>query len=175
MLEASLRWVSVRVSPGVDVGSRDACMAALFAVGAQGVHEDGTALVTHFPPSTDLEAVHIALTEADIQQLVVHDKWLATLNASLSAELDRVSQTLTRRIRELAERYAKVYPKVAMVVQAGGSLAGLLALKRGTIDIAAMSRDLTEEEDTPNARAHLVAINEHAHLEGCEPPMLTYR
>jgi len=63
--DASLRWVSVRVSPGIDEGSRDACMAALFAVGAQGVHEDGTALVTHFPPSTDLEAVHLALTEAD--------------------------------------------------------------------------------------------------------------
>jgi type I restriction enzyme M protein len=53
---------------------------------------------------------YASLTEADIQQLVVHDKWLATLNASLSAELDRVSQTLTRRIRELAERYATPLP-----------------------------------------------------------------
>ena len=65
MLEASLRWVSVRVSPGVEVGSREACLAALFAVGAQGVHEDGASLVTHFPPSTDLAAVHVALTVAD--------------------------------------------------------------------------------------------------------------
>jgi ribosomal protein L11 methyltransferase len=40
-------------------------MAALFAVGAQGVHEDLAALVTHFPPGTDLEAVHRAITEAD--------------------------------------------------------------------------------------------------------------
>ncbi len=62
--------------------------------------------------------------------------------------------------KALAERFARLQPKVAMVVQAGGSLAGLLALKRGTIDVAAMSRDLTEEEDTPNARAHLVGINE---------------
>jgi ribosomal protein L11 methyltransferase len=38
-------------------------------VGAQGVHEDGAALVTHFPPGTDLEAVHRAVTEAD--ELVV--------------------------------------------------------------------------------------------------------
>lgn len=65
MLDASLRWMSVRVSPGVEAGRRDACLAALFAVGAQGVHEDGASLVTHFPPQTDLEAVHIALTEAD--------------------------------------------------------------------------------------------------------------
>jgi type I restriction enzyme M protein len=55
---------------------------------------------------------YATLTEADIQQLVVHDKWLATLNASLSAELDRVSQTLTRRIRELAERYATPLPQL---------------------------------------------------------------
>lgn len=65
MRDASPRWISVRVGPGIAEGSRDACLAALFAVGAQGVHEDGTSLVTHFPPQTDLEAVHIALTEAD--------------------------------------------------------------------------------------------------------------
>jgi ribosomal protein L11 methyltransferase len=34
-------------------------------VGAQGVHEDGRTLVTHFPPGTDLAAVHLALTQAD--------------------------------------------------------------------------------------------------------------
>ena len=65
MRDASQRWISVRVGPGIAEGSRDACLAALFAVGAQGVHEDGTSLVTHFPPQTDLEAVHFALTEAD--------------------------------------------------------------------------------------------------------------
>jgi ribosomal protein L11 methyltransferase len=63
---ATARWISVRVQPGrLSEGSRDACMAALFACGAQGVHEDGTALVTHFPPGTDLTAVHAALSEAD--------------------------------------------------------------------------------------------------------------
>ena len=65
MLDASLRWMSVRVSPGLESGSRDACLSALFAIGAQGVHEDGTSLVTHFPPQTDLEAVYFALSEAD--------------------------------------------------------------------------------------------------------------
>jgi hypothetical protein len=32
--EVSLRWISVRVRPGVEVGSREACLAALFAGGA---------------------------------------------------------------------------------------------------------------------------------------------
>lgn len=65
---ATSRWISVRVLPDRgQVGAREACLAALFAVGAQGVHEDGPALVTHFPPGTDLEPVHQALTEADEQ------------------------------------------------------------------------------------------------------------
>ncbi len=59
----------MRVQPDRAPGARDACLAALFAVGAQGVHEDGASLVTHFPPDTDLEAVHRAITEAD--ELVV--------------------------------------------------------------------------------------------------------
>jgi len=61
---------------------------------------------------------YATLAETDIQQLVVHDKWLAALNASLAAELDRVSQTLTRRIRELAERYATPLPALADEVEA---------------------------------------------------------
>jgi type I restriction enzyme M protein len=43
---------------------------------------------------------------------VVDDKWLATLAADVQGELDRVSQTLTGRIRELAERYATPLPQV---------------------------------------------------------------
>ena len=59
-------WISVRVSSASATDdARRAALAALFAVGAQGVHEDGAALVTHFPPGTDLAAVHVALTEAD--------------------------------------------------------------------------------------------------------------
>lgn len=64
------RWISVRVRPDRAPGAREACLAALFAVGAQGVHEDGPALVTHFPPNTDLELVHRALTEADEQVVI---------------------------------------------------------------------------------------------------------
>ena len=52
------------------------------------------------------------LTEAEIQILVVDDKWLATLAAAVQGELDRVSQTLTGRIRQLAERYATPLPQL---------------------------------------------------------------
>jgi len=43
---------------------------------------------------------------------VVDDKWMARLSATVQGELDRVSQTLTGRIRQLAERYATPLPKL---------------------------------------------------------------
>ncbi len=52
------------------------------------------------------------LTEDDIKTLVVDDKWLATLAGAVQGELDRVSQTLTGRIRQLAERYATPLPQL---------------------------------------------------------------
>jgi len=52
------------------------------------------------------------LTEDEIKTLVVDDKWLAALAAAVQGELDRVSQTLTGRIRQLAERYAAPLPQL---------------------------------------------------------------
>jgi type I restriction enzyme M protein len=58
------------------------------------------------------------LTEADIKSLVVDDKWVATLATAVQGELDRVSQTLTGRIRELAERYEAPLPQIVDEVAA---------------------------------------------------------
>ena len=52
----------------------------------------------------------------EIKALVVDDKWLATLNAAVKGELDRVSQKLTGRIRQLAERYEVPFPQLVNVV-----------------------------------------------------------
>ena len=57
-----MSWLSVRVVPARE---RDAALSALFAAGAQGVHEDGNALVTHFPPEADVEGVATAVRDAD--------------------------------------------------------------------------------------------------------------
>jgi type I restriction enzyme M protein len=51
-------------------------------------------------------------TDSEIKTLVVDDKWLATIAAAVQGELDRVSQTLTGRIRQLAERYAAPLPHI---------------------------------------------------------------
>ena len=45
------------------------------------------------------------LTVDEIKTLVVDEKWLVTLATAVQGELDRVSQTITSRIRLLADRY----------------------------------------------------------------------
>ena len=45
------------------------------------------------------------LNESEIKTLVVNDKWLATLEAAFHGEMNRISQALTQRIKQLAERY----------------------------------------------------------------------
>lgn len=57
-----------------------------------------------------LAAKYPQLTEDEVKNLVIYDKWIRALNISIQGELDRVSQTLTSRIRQLAERYAKPLP-----------------------------------------------------------------
>jgi type I restriction enzyme M protein len=58
-------------------------------------------------------AKYPTLTEAEIKTLVVDDKWLAALDAAVHGELDRVSQQLTQRVKELAERYNTSMPQIA--------------------------------------------------------------
>jgi len=62
-------------------------------------------------------AKYAHLSVAEIQTLVVQDKWLATLTASVQSELERVSHALTGRIRQLAERYAKPLPALGNEVE----------------------------------------------------------
>jgi len=59
-----------------------------------------------------IHAKYPQLSEAEIKAQVVDDKWLAALAVSVQGELDRVSQTLTGRIRELSERYAIPLPQL---------------------------------------------------------------
>jgi type I restriction enzyme M protein len=50
------------------------------------------------------------LSEAEIKTLAADDKWLGALDAAIHGEMDRISQGLTRRVRELAERYEARLP-----------------------------------------------------------------
>jgi type I restriction enzyme M protein len=53
------------------------------------------------------------LSRAEIQTLVVEDKWLAALDTAIHGEMDRISQALTQRVKELAERYEAPLPQMA--------------------------------------------------------------
>src|SRR6266436_6487311 len=63
-------------------------------------------------------AKYSKLSKDEIKTLVVDDKWMGTLTAVVQAELERVSQALTARIRQLAERYATPLPKLTEEVEA---------------------------------------------------------
>lgn len=57
-------------------------------------------------------AKYAQLGDVEVKTLVVDDKWLAVLAASVQSELDRVSQALTGRIKQLAERYGSPLPQL---------------------------------------------------------------
>jgi type I restriction enzyme M protein len=56
------------------------------------------------------------LTETEVKILVVDDKWFAALDATIHGEMDRISQVLTQRVKELANRYEMPMPKMVDLV-----------------------------------------------------------
>lgn len=48
----------------------------------------------------------------ELKEMIVDDKWLRAIENDINDELNRVSQRLTSRIEELAERYAHTLPKL---------------------------------------------------------------
>ena len=71
------------------------------------------------------------LSPDEIKALVVDHKWLATLEAAVQGELDRVSQTLTSRIRQLADRYASPLPDLTEEVNRLSARVGTHLAKMG--------------------------------------------
>lgn len=61
---------------------------------------------------------YATLTEAEIKTLVVQDKWLATLQVNIKAEIERITQQLANRVKELEERYTEPLPKLTESVEA---------------------------------------------------------
>ena len=57
------------------------------------------------------------LTTDEIKTLVVDDKWLAAITQAVQGEMERISQRLANRIKELAERYETPLPAQQQSVQ----------------------------------------------------------
>lgn len=52
------------------------------------------------------------LTEKETVELVVECKWLDTLEQAVAGEVERISQQLTGRVKELSERYGQTLPEI---------------------------------------------------------------
>ena len=57
------------------------------------------------------------LTEVEIKTLIVEDKWLATLEANIIAEIERITEQLTNRVKTLVGRYSETLPDLTKRVQ----------------------------------------------------------
>ncbi|MCV5426426.1 type I restriction endonuclease subunit M, partial [Escherichia coli] len=58
------------------------------------------------------------LQDNEIKTLLVEDKWQASLRGALEAEIERVTQQLATRVKELEERYAEPLPALEAAVEA---------------------------------------------------------
>jgi len=66
-------------------------------------------------------ARYATLTEDEIKTLVVEDKWFASIQAAIDAEVERLTQRLAGRVKELDERYARPLPELEREAEAFGA------------------------------------------------------
>ena len=52
------------------------------------------------------------LTEEDIKRLVVENKWFGKIRAFIEEEVEKLTQELSSRIKELEERYSQTLPDI---------------------------------------------------------------
>jgi type I restriction enzyme M protein len=57
------------------------------------------------------------LTDPEVRELVVEGKWLASLGQAVACEVERVSQALTGRLKQLGERYGEALPQISVRVE----------------------------------------------------------
>ena len=63
-------------------------------------------------------ARYSSLTEAENKSLVVGDKWFASIDSAIKGEVQRITQQLAGRVREVEERYASPLPELEHEVEA---------------------------------------------------------
>ena len=61
---------------------------------------------------TALIVKYANLSADEIKKLVIEKKWFASLDKRLSDEMQRISQQLTSKVSELAERYSQTLPEI---------------------------------------------------------------
>ena len=54
-----------------------------------------------------------------VKNLLVEDKWLETLRTAVQAEIERVTQHMANRVKDLEERYAEPLPALLESLETG--------------------------------------------------------
>jgi type I restriction enzyme M protein len=57
------------------------------------------------------------LSEAEIKSLAIDDKWFAAIRTAIEGEVQRITQRLAERVKELEERYANPMPELVERVE----------------------------------------------------------
>ena len=65
-------------------------------------------------------ARYATLTEAEVKTLVIEDKWFASIRDAMEGEVQRLTQGLAGRVKELEERYARPLPELERDVESFG-------------------------------------------------------
>ncbi len=58
-----------------------------------------------------------SLSELEIKDLVINDKWITSIVGDVNGEIDRISHRLATRIKELAERYEQTLSEIEKEVE----------------------------------------------------------
>ena len=108
--------VTARLKLATDSDEKAALKQAKKLVDAQG---DATKALKEAQDALDLAVFkqYPKLSIEEIKSLIVDDKWLATLESNIIAEIERVTQQLANRVKELEERYSEPLPALTQSVE----------------------------------------------------------
>ncbi|GAB1257642.1 type I restriction-modification system subunit M [Aurantivibrio plasticivorans] len=109
--------VAARLKVGTDVDEIKVLKKAKYLFESE---TDGKKSLKEHQEALDLAVFkhYATLSEDEIKTLIVQDKWLATLQTHIQAEIERITQQLANRVKELEERYAEPLPQISQNVEA---------------------------------------------------------
>lgn len=84
-------------------------------------------------------------------------RWHWTEQSLRKSLLLACAGSMTNLCAAFKKRYESKNPLTDIVIENGDSLQGIIAVKRGAIDLAAVSRDLSNEEDDLESHNYLIA------------------
>jgi ribosomal protein L11 methyltransferase len=140
-----LSWISLRITPD---SNRDGVIAALFESGSQGIQEDGTTVVTHFPADARIDDIRDAVRTADPRaDIAVSDtpdtdysEWRASVSAHYVGNLVIAPPWLAGDLD--AKTTIIVDPAMAFGTGEHPTTRGVMRLMQGVVRVGDVVADL---------------------------------